>query len=257
FILGDSFTWGWGVDNEEAVFPKQLEAMLNREPGIPGAGSVEVLNGGVPGSLTGQWLELLEKHGDDFNPDVVLAVFFLRDGTNVKSIDDFFDPIRKNIVERNRASLLYRHVRVFRLAKDYVDRMLVATAYSRSINRAYFGNTKQTAEWQRAQRNLLLIRQYAESRSAAMGLIIFPVLVELNESYPFKRVCNTIADFARENDIPVHSLLPAFLGMNGSDLWVSAYDQHPNEKAHRIAAESMLPFVRALLKQADTKPFSG
>jgi len=34
-------------------------------------------------------------------------------------------------------------------------------------------------------------------------------------------------------------------------LWVSSYDQHPNEQAHLIAANSILPFLRELLISSD------
>ncbi len=250
-ILGDSFTWGWGVNNESAVFPKLLEKMLNQKIDIPGVENIEVLNGGMPGSLTDQWVDLLIKTEADFQPDVVLVVFFLRDGTLVKSIPDFFDPIRNNIVERNRESILYRYLYSYRLLKDYIDRMLVANLYTQKINRSYLGDKKQTVEWEKAKSNIRKIEQYENKRSAVIGLVVFPILVELDERYPFRAVCNTIMEFAMKNNIPAHSLLPAFMGLNGKDLWVSPYDQHPNEKAHLIAAQSMLPFVQDLLKKAE------
>jgi hypothetical protein len=252
-MLGDSFTFGMGVMDENAVFPKLLEKMLNQKIDIPGVENIEVLNGGIPGSLTHQWVDLLKKTEGYFQPDVVLVVFFLRDGTLVKSIDNFFNPIRKNIVERNRESILYRYLYIYRLIKDYIDRMLVANLYTQKINRAYLGDKKQTVEWERAKSNICKIEQYQYKKTAATGLVVFPILVELNEEYPFRAVCNTIMEFALKNNIPAHSLLPAFMGLNGKDLWISPYDQHPNEKAHLIAAQSMLPFVQDLLRKAERK----
>ena len=250
-ILGDSFTFGMGVMDENAVFPKLLEKMLNQKIDIPGVENIEVLNGGIPGSLTDQWVDLLIKTEAYFQPDVVLVVFFLRDGTLVKSIDNFFNPIRNNIVKRNRKSILYRYLYSYRLIKDYIDRMMVANIYSQKINRAYLGDEKETAEWEKAKSNIRKIKQYANKRSAVTGLVVFPILVELNERYPFRAVCDIIMEFALKNNIPAQSLLPAFMGLNGKDLWVLPYDQHPNEKAHLIAAEFMLPFVQDLLRKAE------
>ena len=34
------------------------------------------------------------------------------------------------------------------------------------------------------------------------------------------------------------------------ELWVSPYNQHPNARAHAMAAESLRPFVAGLLKSA-------
>ena len=55
-----------------------------------------------------------------------------------------------------------------------------------------------------------------------------------------------LEEFALLNGFPLHNLLPSFMGHYGPNLWVSSYDQHPNEKAHQIAAESMLPFIKDL-----------
>jgi hypothetical protein len=50
-------------------------------------------------------------------------------------------------------------------------------------------------------------------------------------------------------EIPTLSLLPAFTGKNGPDLWVSPYNQHPNAAGHKIAADGILPFLRKLLAE--------
>jgi len=50
--------------------------------------------------------------------------------------------------------------------------------------------------------------------------------------------------------LPVHDLFADFRGHDAPELWVSALDQHPNEKAHALAAESLLSFVAELLREA-------
>ena len=82
-------------------------------------------------------------------------------------------------------------------------------------------------------------------------MVIFPILVQLNRDYPFKGICEVINTFGIENDIPTHSLLPVFMGKHGPSLWVSGYDQHPNEQGHLIAANSIVPFLRELLISSD------
>ena len=48
--LGDSFTFGWAVDDDEA-YPRILETLLNADVGAP---PVEVINAGTPGYNTHQ-----------------------------------------------------------------------------------------------------------------------------------------------------------------------------------------------------------
>jgi hypothetical protein len=78
-------------------------------------------------------------------------------------------------------------------------------------------------------------------------LIIFPVLFRLDENYLFYEVEQEIIRFANEANMPVYSLTDGFMGHVDKSLWVSANDQHPNEKAHLIAAETLLPYVKQVI----------
>lgn len=255
-VLGDSFTYGLGVRNERAPFPAVLQRELNRD-WPRGRGPYEVLNGGISGSLTGQWVDLLRRVGPQLEPDVVLAVFFLRDGTRDRTISDFFGVIRDEIAQRNADSALYQLSYLVRWIRDLQDRRRVARAYTETLLDAYFGSPEQTVQWDLAQRHLLMLRDMARAQGAVFGLAVFPMLVELDEGYPFRAVSDLLMEFAAARGIPAHDLLPAFLGREAADLWVSPLDQHPNEAGHAVAADSLLPFVRALLEQAATRKEAG
>jgi len=70
--LGDSFTWGWGADGDEA-YPARLQAILAAR--FPSR-EVEVLNAGVPGYGNDEELEWLRARGAGFEPDLVVVQFF-------------------------------------------------------------------------------------------------------------------------------------------------------------------------------------
>lgn len=63
-VIGDSFVWGYGVEQHE-TFPKVLEALL------PNA---EVINAGVAGYGTDQELLWLRSEGVRYRPDVVILL---------------------------------------------------------------------------------------------------------------------------------------------------------------------------------------
>ena len=69
-VLGDSFTWGYGVELEE-IFTEQLEEMFD--------GNVEVINAGVTGYGTDQELLYLEREGIMYSPDVVVVALASND----------------------------------------------------------------------------------------------------------------------------------------------------------------------------------
>lgn len=214
-----------------------------------------LLNGGIPGSLTGDWLEAIRSVGPRFHPDLVLAVFFLRDGTRTASISGFFGRIRGEIAERNRASIGYRRSYLFRLLRDRLDRRTISRLYTQEFDRAYFGGEAETGEWREAQRNLVALRDRCAEEGVAFALVVFPILVELSEDYPFGDIVELVLSFADESSIPALDLLPHFRGRSAPDLWVSPVDQHPNERAHAIAADAILPFVvERLTAQVRARP---
>ena len=75
-VLGDSYAFGWGVEDEK-VFSRVMEERLNR--GAPTGERVEVLNFGVPGYATFQEVGQFLATGVSFRPDAVLVYFIHND----------------------------------------------------------------------------------------------------------------------------------------------------------------------------------
>ncbi len=74
--LGDSFTWGWGVAQDEPWIERA--AVELEKDGV----DVEALNGGVNGYGTESALAMLRRLGPEISPDVVLLGFFANDYTD-------------------------------------------------------------------------------------------------------------------------------------------------------------------------------
>ncbi|MFM7143514.1 MAG: SGNH/GDSL hydrolase family protein [Alphaproteobacteria bacterium] len=249
-FLGDAVTFGAGMPRDDATFPELVErrlvgALREQEH------EVEVLNGGRPGSLTGDWLREFTRVAPLFQPDVVIAVFFLRDGASRNSMADFFGAIRNGIVRRNEESALYRHSALWRSFRDGLDQRQVASDYVRALNLAFIGDEKQRHEWLKAEENLQKIASATVEMGARFGLVVFPLLADLDQDpYPFDRIGRLVAQFGHEQAWPTLDLLPTFLGQDARTLWVSPTDQRPNELAHRVAADAIVPFVKTLLDRS-------
>ncbi|MBU1675827.1 hypothetical protein KKA85_08615, partial [bacterium] len=72
-VLGDSYAFGWGVEEEES-FPRQLERILRGRCGDP---TLTVINAGIPGYGPYQQIEMLRRVRRHVPPDIVIATFSL------------------------------------------------------------------------------------------------------------------------------------------------------------------------------------
>lgn len=114
------------------------------------------------------------------------------------------------------------------------------------LTSSYLGSPEERAAWQEQQKYLLNIENTCRHKNIAFHLDIFPLLFNLKD-YEFHAVEEEIMAFAKRYDMPFFSLTPGFLGEEDRTLWVASNDQHPNEKGHRIAADTLLPYLRTTL----------
>jgi hypothetical protein len=106
--------------------------------------------------------------------------------------------------------------------------------------------------WQRTQELLREMNRRAQARGGRFLIASWPLLVGLEGRYPFADVSDTIARFCLSAGIARHDLLPALAGRPAESLWVHPVDHHPNEIAHRLAAESLVAPVRRLWTERGT-----
>lgn len=90
-LLGDSFTFGEGVDDNE-TFASVMERSLSSHCRI----RIEVVNGGVSGYGTSQELKFLELFGPRLQPDLVILNFFVNDAQD--NLDKGLHYLRGGIV---------------------------------------------------------------------------------------------------------------------------------------------------------------
>ncbi len=242
-FLGDSFTYGQGVKEEQAVFPTQVVSALGQKTGERWPTRFEFYNGGIPGSLTSDWIGLYRESVDRFDPNLVVAVFFLRDGTRAAGSVSGLREIRQAMNRLRDESFLFRNSRFYRRLVENRKQHEFGRDYFDATIRAYVGPPEDTREWKRARGQLLRLRNETVERGAKFVLVIFPVLFGLSGDYPLQAVMDEIRRFGDLNGIPVLSLLPAFQGEDPTLLWVSPLDQHPSERAHSIAARAITDFL--------------
>ncbi|NNL66162.1 MAG: SGNH/GDSL hydrolase family protein [Myxococcales bacterium] len=248
-FLGDSFTYGLAIDPPD-TFVGRIETAWSQDPPLAGVPRYEVWNGGIPGSLTTAWRALFAELGAAYQPDLVVAVFFLRDGVAGVTTMGQIDAIRDEMQRLARDSLAFRHSYLYRYLRARAEQRALSDRYLAQLRAGYLGSEAEQAEWWNARTQLLWLRKESRALGAEFALVIFPMLFALDADYPLEEVVEAIEAFALEKDIPVFSLLPAFRGRDASQLWLSPFDQHPNREGHAIAAEALRPFLEERMRAA-------
>jgi lysophospholipase L1-like esterase len=238
--LGDSFTFGTGVRFED-TFLSQLQRMLDeRREGRP----VQVINMGVPSYSTYNEVSTLLAYVRTLTPDIVVICFFLNDNGDVP---DIMDPINPKGHPWYRASRFLDHL-IWRWERRKGSAALVASFYKSFED--------QSEGWNRTKDSFGALRTYSRQFDFQPVVMLFPVLWHLSDNYPFEQLHAKVCNYVDSLGIPCLDLLPKFAGHDGPELWVHPNNQHPNEKAHAIAAEALYHFLddRHMLEREPTAP---
>jgi hypothetical protein len=242
-FLGDSFTWGASVLFED-TYAQRVGRGLERR-----GERWEVVNLAEPGLNTVQEAAKLAAEGLAYEPDLVVLGYVLNDSEDENAaearraadwLSDRKAPPSGRLVDH---SALYR----------FVSHRLWATVENRRRTSGFLSMyAPDYSGWVAGQKALRAIGGMCRERGVPLVVMIFPLFGNpLDESYPFADLHARVARVAAESGAKVVDLLPQYRGLR-SDLLVvdGANDEHPNEIAHRIAAQTLLKAVEDLVPPA-------
>jgi lysophospholipase L1-like esterase len=243
--LGDSVTFGYGVEQDEA-YPSQLEALLAERPSDA---RVEVLNLGVGGYNAYNEAALLAGRGRDYQPDLVLVQFCINDLNDPTLHFDrqtrlqlgrlpdaaFPNPAARmplaagpGLCPKLRLCALL-HERVAGLAELRSSRASFESTFAPRDGRQH------VAEWQWLRSRYREMARTASALGAAFVVVAFPFEAQLAE-VARRDAQQQLEEMGSEEGWRTIDLLPAFRSEARVrrllfDLW------HPTPAGHRLAAQ--------------------
>jgi len=183
-----------------------------------------------------------------YDPDVVVHAMVLNDAERSREFEARRTGLDDWILERRRllGAPEAAPPSPSRLVEFVRDR-LEARAVGRETTRWYLDlyGPANAEGWARTQAAMRDMDDRLRQRGARLLVASWPLLVDL-QSYPFAAADQEIARFCAAAAIPRVDLRPALAGRAAESLWVHPVDHHPNEIAHRLAAEALAEPVRAL-----------
>ncbi|NMC64243.1 MAG: SGNH/GDSL hydrolase family protein [SAR324 cluster bacterium] len=213
-LLGDSFAFGWGVEENES-FASVLEKNLNHI--FMGHPKIEVLNLAVPGYSTFQEVMLFMEKGLCFSPDAVLLYFVENDF----GLPFFVQDIR----ESSKTGGLFSALEFSRL----------------TWNAAHPHAQEQLVQMQGWSPNTMLNKLAQKTES--MGI---PFFFAMNPKKGQKKYLARLPSLKKHSGVRIIELREGLLramearGIAAKDLTLS-FDPHPSPLRHRILGDLMTP----------------
>lgn len=230
--LGDSFTFGYGVELEE-TYLSLLEKYLK----------AEIFKIGVPGYSIKEEFILFEEYGLKIQPHLVIIGFDINDHTDCLNTSPKYE-IVGGYITTNHRNFLLRHSYLY----SHLD-MFIKTI----INRKNKKEEKRKA-WECAVNYLKKINEMAKADDTELLIVYIPHRSQVYPGLPqdryiiseyFDDLDNLLESYCRENNIFYLNFLPYFIKASekGEQLYYLATDAHWNSKGHMTAAKIIYNFL--------------
>lgn len=233
--LGDSFTWGVGVLFDDA-WPQRVERTLSRARGE----RWEAVNLAEPGMNAVQQVSRLESEGFSYGPDAVALAWVMNDSEDEDAAEArrARDWAEEEHQEPGPLDRFAKHSALIRLV---VTRLHATVENRRRITGYRSMYADGYGGWIQARRALSTMGGQCRAHGVPFVVVIFPLFANpLDAGYPFAELHAKVAQAAEEAGAKVVDLLPHYRKVDWRLLVVNgAADEHPNEIAHRIAAQAI------------------
>ncbi len=232
-FIGDSYTFGYGVRDPDDRFPDRVRSDLARTR----PGGYEVRNLGSIGASTRTELRILTGALAFQRLDHVVIAYSPND------VDDLFPrgenemslasaPLEGVLFEQSFAlDFLFSRLRVARSGE--------AQRYFDALDAVH----RDPDAWDSQTLAIRAIAVQCRRAGVRLDVVIFPLFSHWCDAYPFDEWHERAARAWEDTGARTLDLRAAYRGVPADELVVNAYDAHPNERAHAIAADAILSAV--------------
>jgi len=226
-FLGDSLTFGWGVE-QDSVFSTLIEENY-RSRGKP----LEILNFGTGNYNTVQEVNLFLDKGLKYKPDGVILFYFINDA--------------EPLTPPSKWAFL-AHSRFLTFAWATIRQLVGPGASYKDYYASLY--QEESIGWRNSKDALLKLKEICDAKGISLNVVILPELHVLTEN-PLQAQQKLVGDFLSNNGIPFRDFFELFSGESDARrFWVAPDDAHPNALAHQKIAEGLSSLVESMYSKA-------
>lgn len=260
-LLGDSFTWGYGVEFSDIFF----ERIHKRNP------DYEFINTAHCGYGIEQAYLTAGSYAAEYKPDAVLLMFVLNDfayitqrsahgyqkpyftinekGLELKNVPvpDREEPAGGKTEKKAKFNrkYLYNHSLLFKLFEDAREDL----QYRIGIKKADDFYEKSNPKWVVGERILEKIKESCDAHGVKLLIAVVPNKLQLYTFYDSGSPQEMLVEFCRKRSIPCLDMLPFFRDKFEEDREELYFkrDPHWNEAGHMLASQLLENFLETEL----------
>jgi len=228
-FVGDSFTYGWGIENPDDRFPDHIQSKFDHR--APKA--VEVMNVAKAGWDTGAQIQPVKDMISVYGVDEIVLCYVPNDIEKLLPIQEDFNPIRPpaptwfNLESSCLLDYLYRRV--------YLPRVPTVAQYHDWLAAGFASEPF----WQKHQQQLDEMISFCRSRRVTFRVVLLPFLLTRGEKFQTSQIHAMLRRFFESRDVPVVDLYPVIQNIPPAQLVVNRQDAHPNEEAQALFADAI------------------
>lgn len=270
--LGDSFMFGFGVEQED-TFLHKLEGMLNKNADLyKEIDRFETVNMGVGSYGTISELNILQKEGLKYQPDMIILAIWVG--------NDVYDTLREyqaiissaNVTGTSKPGVEYyvkkflgSHLHTYSFFSIRCNQLLIKAKlrpidYESMAILQKHSDEKTDAGWKLLERYVLKMADLAKENSSQFLVVMIPMRHQVNpgewsdicsvydldkEDYDLDKPQKRLMSFCEKNGIHYIDLLRGF-----KDSYISLYyktDPHLTKRGHASAALIMYDYIQKVI----------
>jgi len=249
-FVGDSFTYGAGVLFDD-TYAQRVARAMTADRGEPWEAVVLAL----PGIATPREAEMVRNEAFTYEPDLLFLGFVLNDAETPgageqQRADDWLE----RMTAPGERPAAWRRSALLSLIADRLHATRENRARIANYQAAY---RDDSPGYQAVVKGLTEIAALAHEHQVPLVIAVFPLFGNpLDQTYPFESIHRKLEALCRPLGVVYVDLLPYYRGLDWKLLVVEGgADEHPNELAHRIAAEALLHVVDGNRNHPPPEPF--
>ena len=209
-MLGDSMTFGWGA---KIPFSEQLDKKIS---------SHDVLNAGIGNTNTIMQINNFFKNFKDLHDyDLIILNFFINDFENIT--------IRK-------PNFFQKYSMLYTFLNNKISTVLIKFNLKKNWEDFYLDNYLDNEIKDETLKIINQLNEYCLENNIKLIIHNIPELRDL-KNYKFNKETQIIKNFAQQRKIKFLNSYDVLKKYEEKSLWVTIFDPHANDKAHKIIAD--------------------